>query len=424
MVYRDMKIEIPVTHLSNQALLEETARLATATRRTVATLIAALAEVDARKLWADVGCSSLYTYCTQVLGFSEQEAYLRMEAARVVRQFPVVLEMLADGEITLTNVGLLKPHLTNENHIQLLAAARGKSKREVARQMAALSGAPEQPIPSWITPLSDDRFWISFEIGDQTYERLQRATDLLRHAVPDGNLGRVFDRALISLLRDLERSKFGATDAPRGDFVSESDSRYIAASVRRRVWKRDGGRCAFVGTHGRCTETAFLEFHHIKPFACGGTSTLDNIELRCRAHNQREAELFFEMAMPGVVRERSDCFGLGPDLVGVVCSVTSGCGSRDYVAWFHRGDLRRVYIPQATLARHPNAAIQVGVEALGSIMRPRSPPTSTLRCARPSGTVPMEKGVSAAGRLQGRKGIDFAHLHRLHERMIQPRVAN
>jgi len=168
--------------------------------------------------------------------------------------------------------------------------------------MAALNGVPEQPIPSWITPLSEDRFWISFEIGDQTYERLQRAIALLRHAVPDGNVGDVFDRALDSLLRNLERSKFGATDAPRGD--------------RRRVWKRDGGRCAFVGTHGRCTETAFLEFHHIKPFARGGTSTIDNIELRCRAHNQREAELFFGMGMPGMVRERVDSYGeLGPDLV-------------------------------------------------------------------------------------------------------------
>ena len=307
MVYGDMKIEFPIANLSNQALLEETARLANATRRTTARLVAALAEVDARKLWADVGCSSLYTYCTQVLHFSEQEAYLRMEAARVVRQFPVVLDMLANGEITLTNVGLLKPHLTAGNHVTLLDAARGKSKREVARQVATL--APAGPTPTWISPLSADRFWISFEIGEQTYDRLQRATDLLRHAVPDGNVGEVFDRAPASLLRDLERSKFGATAGPRGDCSTSADSRYIAAWVRRRVWKRDGGRCAFVGTHGRCTETAFLEFHHIKPFACGGRSTVDNIELRCSAHNQREAELFFGLPTHNMVREASASYG-------------------------------------------------------------------------------------------------------------------
>ena len=91
----------------------------------------------------------------------------------------------------------------------------------------------------------------------------------------------------------------------------------MGKSGRYFVWADpDSCRCAFVGTHSRCTETAFLEFHHIKPFACSGKSTVDNIELRCRAHNQREAELFFGVTMPGVVRETADAFGqLGPDLV-------------------------------------------------------------------------------------------------------------
>jgi HNH endonuclease len=63
--------------------------------------------------------------------------------------------------------------------------------------------------------------------------------------------------------------------------------------VRRAVWTRDAGRCAFIGTQGRCAETGCLEFHHVKPYADGGPATVDNIELRCRAHNAYEAELFF-----------------------------------------------------------------------------------------------------------------------------------
>ncbi|HEX5110829.1 MAG TPA: HNH endonuclease, partial [Vicinamibacterales bacterium] len=49
----------------------------------------------------------------------------------------------------------------------------------------------------------------------------------------------------------------------------------------------------FIGAEGRCTETAFLEFHHIEPYAVGGASTLENIALRCRAHNGYEARVFF-----------------------------------------------------------------------------------------------------------------------------------
>ena len=64
-------------------------------------------------------------------------------------------------------------------------------------------------------------------------------------------------------------------------------------SVRREVWARDEGCCAFVGTNGRCAERGFLELHHVVPFADGGEATVENLQLRCRAHNQHEAELWF-----------------------------------------------------------------------------------------------------------------------------------
>jgi hypothetical protein len=59
------------------------------------------------------------------------------------------------------------------------------------------------------------------------------------------------------------------------------------------VWERDGGQCAFVGAQGRCTERGLLEFHHVQPFAAGGESVESNLELRCRAHNQYEADRVF-----------------------------------------------------------------------------------------------------------------------------------
>ena len=56
---------------------------------------------------------------------------------------------------------------------------------------------------------------------------------------------------------------------------------------------RDGDRCAFVGSEGRCKETAGLQYHHRIPFADGGPTTVDNLELRCAAHNAYEAERWF-----------------------------------------------------------------------------------------------------------------------------------
>ena len=78
------------------------------------------------------------------------------------------------------------------------------------------------------------------------------------------------------------------------------DSRHVPAEVRRAVWLRDLGCCAFVGDGGRrCAERAFVEFHHVRPYAVGGEASADNIQLRCRRHNDYEARAFFGRTAEG-----------------------------------------------------------------------------------------------------------------------------
>ncbi len=105
-----------VARLSNTELLARVKHLAQREREATASLIAHLAELDERRLYLAEGCSSRFTYCTQLLHLSEHAAYGRIEAARAVRRFPVILERLAEGAVTLTAVGLLAAHLTPENH--------------------------------------------------------------------------------------------------------------------------------------------------------------------------------------------------------------------------------------------------------------------------------------------------------------------
>jgi hypothetical protein len=79
----------------------------------------------------------------------------------------------------------------------------------------------------------------------------------------------------------------GAGEAtPKGTGRS---SRIVPRSVKRAVWARDGGRCAYTAPDGRrCESCDALEYDHIVAWADGGRSdTPDNIRLLCRAHNQR-----------------------------------------------------------------------------------------------------------------------------------------
>jgi 5-methylcytosine-specific restriction endonuclease McrA len=137
-------------------------------------------------------------------------------------------------------------------------------------------------------------------VSRETHDKLRRVQDLLRHSIPNGDPAAIFDRALTLLLADLERSKVAATSHPRKASSATSRSRHVPATVKREVWKRDAGRCAFVGTEGRCQERGFLEYHHVVPYADGGATTVDNLELRCRAHNAYERDQCFG---PLLVRE-------------------------------------------------------------------------------------------------------------------------
>lgn len=118
-----------------------------------------------------------------------------------------------------------------------------------------------------------------------------------------GRRRRSRDCAHPRMAEDLARTKLAATERPRAGHPSAPRSRHIPAAVRREVWKRDGGRCAFAGTNGRCSETGFLEFHHVVPYAAGGQAIVENLELRCRAHNAYEAEQYF--GLPLSVREEA-----------------------------------------------------------------------------------------------------------------------
>ncbi len=261
---------------------------------------------------------------------------------------PIVVDMLLSGSLSLTTLRMLARHLTAENHLELLVAAAGKGKQEVEtllarhcpqpdvagsiRQLAAPSvrgaevsslpaacearaadkgstpfvPAPAAPPPrALVRPLAPERYEIRFTASGGMRDRLREAQDLLGHAVPSGDIAQIFDRALTLLVADLKRQKCAATSRPRPSRGQADGSPNIPAAVKRVVWVRDGGRCAFVArsTGHRCEARRFLEFHHVVPRGVGGPPTVGNIQLRCRAHNGHEVDLFYG---PGVRRTRGD----------------------------------------------------------------------------------------------------------------------
>jgi hypothetical protein len=159
-----------------------------------------------------------------------------------------------------------------------------------------------------VAPLAPERYRVQFTVDRETHEKLRRAQDLLRREIPNGDPGVIFDRALGLLLEDVARKKLAATSKPRPSRGAAAHSRHVPAEVKRAVWLRDGGQCAFVGQRGRrCAERVYLEFHHVEAYARGGQATVANLSLRCRSHNVHEAELVFGPCVP-VVGEASEMY--------------------------------------------------------------------------------------------------------------------
>jgi hypothetical protein len=187
--------------------------------------------------------------------------------------------------------------------------AAAPTQPEAARAQPAATSA--QPAPAALVPphrpvvqaSAPARYRVQFTIGEQTHEKLRRLQALLRREIPNGDPAAIVERALSLLLEKVEKTKLGMATklAPAAKpspairpGTDSSASRHVPRQVRREVWRRDEGRCAFVSATGqRCTERAFLEWHHMKPYAHQGPATIDNIALRCRRHNQYEAELVF-----------------------------------------------------------------------------------------------------------------------------------
>ncbi|HET6897582.1 MAG TPA: hypothetical protein VFK70_04510, partial [Vicinamibacteria bacterium] len=226
-----------------------------------------------------------------MLRLSEDAACNRIAAARACRLYPVILDRLASGAVSLTCVRMLRPHLTRENHEALLARASGRTLREIEALVAELAPRPDVPtsvrkmpepalrtldlapdtaaatappsapvtlaaLPppkhrSVVDTTSPERYRVQFTIGKEGHDRLRRLQALLRREIPDGDAGAIVERALAVLLDKVEKSKFAATSGPRRHIRSGTDSRLpdeartpiprsrdIPNAVQRGAWRR------------------------------------------------------------------------------------------------------------------------------------------------------------------------------------------
>jgi hypothetical protein len=304
-----------VREMDDERLLSSTRSLSGEGQRLNARLVAHLAEIDERRLGQREGFPSTFAYAREVLGMSEGEAYLRIEAARIVRRFPLAIDLLFAGRVNLTALLLVGRHLTDDNHRAVLEETCGRTKEQVLAIVARLRPLPDVPptirkvtpaptaarlagkVPNDPGPRAASSavpvpvpgaatveapaappvtFPVAAEAATETSSPsrspvtppLPLSPDRYKYALTiDGETrellravkglsglddATILKRALALFRKKIECEKFGLTGSPRtAPPAVDPESRYIPSAVRRDVATRDDLRCAFVSASGR-----------------------------------------------------------------------------------------------------------------------------------------------------------------------------
>jgi hypothetical protein len=148
-----------VVSLGNAELLAATRAILRRACVVEADLLVHLAEIEERRLHSEMAFPTMFAFCVDELGFSEDQAYNRTTVARAARRIPAMLDSLRSGTVHLTGLRLLAPHLTEHNHRDLLSEAAGKSKRQIEEIVARLD--PKPPVPDSVRkrPLREKPRW-------------------------------------------------------------------------------------------------------------------------------------------------------------------------------------------------------------------------------------------------------------------------
>lgn len=292
---------------------EFTRRLAELLRREHAALgdfLVALAEFDERQGFAQLGYANLFDFLHRELKLSRGAAHYRRVAARLVREYPEVIEPLRDGRLCLSTVSMLQKVITPGNRAEMLPRFFHRSKQE-ARAIAAeirpaevvarrevvtcVAGSDgrttlpvhpdELPLRTGLAPqdrstrmestdpLTSDLRRLHVTVTKQFIAKLEQAKAGQSHVQADASAEQVLEAALDLLLAAQEKRR--ASVPPR---------------VKREVLRRDGRKCQWP-THdgGICGSQVRVQIDHIVPRGKGGASTVENCRVLCAIHNQEAA---------------------------------------------------------------------------------------------------------------------------------------
>ncbi len=334
--------------IDNQTVHQNLVSLAAEERRVTLEVLQHLRECERRRIFAERGHSSLFDYVVRELHYSESAAQRRISAMRALKDLPDLEAKVQSGELKVTQLARVQTFLrsekkegkvySQEEKRDLILDTIGKSSRETDQLLAERS-------PAFVTQekmrvLTPKLTQITLTADEALMANLRKIRDVFAHQLPvvpsmaeliswmskrllESHEKRTGDRSVgvdvkTGKTEEGSREEDLRKEGPKKDALRKEGerrrrlpaqtladdrgqnalpapqvrSRYIPAEVRRKVWTRDCGQCAFVSgvTGKRCDSRHRIQIDHVIPYARGGSSTdAESLRLLCFTHNQSES---------------------------------------------------------------------------------------------------------------------------------------
>lgn len=271
-------------HLSDNELLFDTKNLALKERVVSVEVLQHFKEIEKRRLFSELGYGSMFEYAVRELGYSEPSAGRRIQAARMLKELPFLEKKIANGSLNMTNISLAGQLFkqedidSTERKKEILAKIENATKKECENEL--IKYRTQEPVPrEKIQQVTSELHSLKINICLETLQLFEEARAVVAHSRLSQD--QLLNRLLKTSLPIWKNKKFKINSRTTTLAASPSITRHVPAIIKKQVYNRDKGRCV------KCEGTYKLEFDHIKPFAEGGLSTLNNLRLLCFSCNQR-----------------------------------------------------------------------------------------------------------------------------------------
>lgn len=305
-------------NLSDDLLLVDLKNMISKERSLVVQILEYLREVETRKLHLARGYSSMFSFCTENLGYSEAEAHIRIQAMRLTKEVPEVAQNIEEGTLSLSVAAMAQNQFRKEDFKRKSKGATKLSASEKSEIILELQSCSKKEATEKLA----ERFALptvtklTFEASEELVDKIDQLKNLLAHKNFNGDLGKLIEIMADTTLKHLEKKMGleksrhenaariddclkGSADhqstlpdkvSARQNVVRKSmvRSRYIPSAIRQEVWFRSKGKCQYIDskTGRQCKSGHALQIDHIYEFAKGGENNVENLRLLCAGHNQ------------------------------------------------------------------------------------------------------------------------------------------